>query len=202
MFDALEDVLRGAGAAAMIRLALPTGDLRRRDGGAARCAAASASRTMRAGSRELRFPFLPDGSGVARVFREKDIPVQVALGNYDVGICSLDMGRGTGAALSRATTSCGCAISGSASVVSGWRPRADARRSGDRCGSSASTRISPRRSRGACGCGATGCSASRAPPRRIRRKMPTSRCSPRTMPQRSRRTACARSRRCCAARPG
>ena len=28
-------------------------------------------------------------AGVARVFREKDIPVQVALGNYDLGICSL-----------------------------------------------------------------------------------------------------------------
>jgi ATP phosphoribosyltransferase len=30
-----------------------------------------------------------DGAGVARVFREKDIPVQVALGNYDAGICRI-----------------------------------------------------------------------------------------------------------------
>lgn len=41
-----------------------------------------------AGSRALRFDVL-DGAGIARVFREKDIPVQVALGNYDLGICSL-----------------------------------------------------------------------------------------------------------------
>jgi ATP phosphoribosyltransferase len=41
-----------------------------------------------AGSRALRFEML-DGGGVARVFREKDIPVQVALGNYDLGICGL-----------------------------------------------------------------------------------------------------------------
>ncbi len=26
----------------------------------------------------------------AKIFQEKDIPVQVAVGNYDLGICSLD----------------------------------------------------------------------------------------------------------------
>ncbi len=71
----------------MIRLALPTGDLR----------VATAAVLDRAGigigdyasgSRSLRFEMF-SGGGVARVFREKDIPVQVALGNYDLGICSL-----------------------------------------------------------------------------------------------------------------
>ena len=69
----------------MIRLAIPTGDLR------AATAALLDERNVAlpdyaAGSRALRFP-LPDGLGVARVFREKDIPVQVALGQYDLGIC-------------------------------------------------------------------------------------------------------------------
>jgi ATP phosphoribosyltransferase len=40
------------------------------------------------GSRMLRFPMLEDAA-IARVFREKDIPVQVARGDYDIGICSL-----------------------------------------------------------------------------------------------------------------
>lgn len=69
----------------MIRVALPTGDLRKPT--AAMLAAAGAGiADYAAGSRALRFPMLGDAA-VARVFREKDIPVQVALGNYDIGIC-------------------------------------------------------------------------------------------------------------------
>ena len=34
-----------------------------------------------------RFPNL-----LAKVFHEKDIPIQVAVGNYDLGICGLDCG--------------------------------------------------------------------------------------------------------------
>src|SRR4030042_5187888 len=33
----------------------------------------------------LRFPYLS-----AKIFQEKDIPTQVAVGNYDLGICGLD----------------------------------------------------------------------------------------------------------------
>ena len=72
----------------MIRLALPTGDLR--SAAAALLDSAGAGiRGYAAGARELRFPML-GGAGIARVFREKDIPIQVALGNYDLGICGLD----------------------------------------------------------------------------------------------------------------
>jgi len=35
--------------------------------------------------RSVRFPYL-----FAKVFQEKDIPIQVAVGNYDLGICGLD----------------------------------------------------------------------------------------------------------------
>jgi ATP phosphoribosyltransferase len=71
----------------VIRLALPTGDLRKA------CATMlgdcdAAIDDYAAGSRSLRFPAL-DGAAIARVFREKDIPVQVAMGNYDLGICGL-----------------------------------------------------------------------------------------------------------------
>ncbi|HYM16900.1 MAG TPA: ATP phosphoribosyltransferase [Dehalococcoidia bacterium] len=71
----------------MIRLALPTGDLRK-DTAALLDTAGIGIEEYAAGSRALRFPML-GGDGVARVFREKDIPVQVALGNYDAGICSI-----------------------------------------------------------------------------------------------------------------
>lgn len=71
----------------MIRVALPTGDLRKQT--ASTLAACDAGiEDYAAGSRMLRFDML-DGAAIARVFREKDIPVQVALGNYDIGICSL-----------------------------------------------------------------------------------------------------------------
>ncbi len=70
----------------MIRIALPTGDLRA-DAAALLAAAGAGIPDYAAGSRALRFA-LDDGA-VARVFREKDIPVQVALGQYDLGICGL-----------------------------------------------------------------------------------------------------------------
>lgn len=70
----------------MIRLALPTGDLRR-ETAALLDAAGIGIPDYAAGSRALRFEMLA-GGGIARVFREKDIPVQVAMGNYDAGICS------------------------------------------------------------------------------------------------------------------
>lgn len=68
----------------MTRIALPTGDLRA-ETAALLSAAGAGIPEYAAGSRALRFT-LEDG-GVARVFREKDIPVQVALGQYDIGIC-------------------------------------------------------------------------------------------------------------------
>ena len=71
----------------MIRVALPTGDLRKQTA-ATLDAAGLGIEDYAAGSRALRFDIL-DGAGTARVFREKDIPVQVALGQCDVGICSL-----------------------------------------------------------------------------------------------------------------
>ena len=72
----------------MIRIALPTGDLR--EGTASVLDAAGMGiGEYAAGARALRFPML-DGDAVARVFREKDIPVQVALGNYDLGVCGLN----------------------------------------------------------------------------------------------------------------
>ncbi len=70
----------------MIRIALPTGDLRN-DTAAALDAAGIGIPDYAAGSRALRFEMLA-GAAIARVFRERDIPVQVALGTYDVGICS------------------------------------------------------------------------------------------------------------------
>lgn len=71
----------------MIRIALPTGDLRAPVAAALDDAGIGIG-DFAAGSRALRFEML-GGAAVARVFREKDIPVQVALGNYDAGICSL-----------------------------------------------------------------------------------------------------------------
>ncbi|MEX0750678.1 MAG: ATP phosphoribosyltransferase [Dehalococcoidia bacterium] len=71
----------------MIRVALPTGDLRDPVAAALDDAGVGIG-PFAAGSRALRFE-MAGGAAVARVFREKDIPVQVALGNYDVGICSL-----------------------------------------------------------------------------------------------------------------
>jgi ATP phosphoribosyltransferase len=41
------------------------------------------------GSRAYRLPAAGRDDIVTRVFRERDIPIQVALGNYDLGICNL-----------------------------------------------------------------------------------------------------------------
>lgn len=71
----------------MIRIALPTGDLRK-DTAALLTAAGIGIEEYAAGSRALRFDAL-GGAGIARVFRERDIPIQVAMGNYDAGICGL-----------------------------------------------------------------------------------------------------------------
>ncbi len=73
----------------MIKLALPTGDLREPS---ARMLeqAGIANGDYAAGSRLLRLPLSVGGQEAAiRVFRERDIPIQIALGNYDLGICGL-----------------------------------------------------------------------------------------------------------------
>jgi ATP phosphoribosyltransferase len=74
----------------VIKLALPTGDLREPT---ARLLeqAGFANADYATGSRTLRLPLCADAAdgAVIRVFRERDIPIQVALGNYDLGICSL-----------------------------------------------------------------------------------------------------------------
>ena len=67
-------------------LALPTGDLRASTGellidvGISMNGYEPGSRLLRSEADERGFRF--------RIFRERDIPIQVALGNYDVGICS------------------------------------------------------------------------------------------------------------------
>jgi ATP phosphoribosyltransferase len=72
----------------MLKLALPGGDLRGPTA-AALAAAGLASPGYAEGSRSLRLDVDVDGRTdvVERVFREKDIPVQVALGNYDLAVC-------------------------------------------------------------------------------------------------------------------
>jgi len=71
-----------------IRLALPAGDLR------APISELLTSCGLRVegygdGSRSYRLKAAGREEIDARVFREKDIPIQVAIGNYDLGICSL-----------------------------------------------------------------------------------------------------------------
>ena len=71
----------------MLKLALPAGDLRT----SIADLLSKAGLTVEGygeGSRAYLFDVLGADSARARVFREKDIPVQVALGNYDLGICS------------------------------------------------------------------------------------------------------------------
>src|SRR5947199_6260749 len=73
---------------AMIKLALPAGDLR----SAVAVLLDSAGLAIEGygeGSRAYRLPGRSRDVLTARVFREKDIPIQVALGNYDLGICSI-----------------------------------------------------------------------------------------------------------------
>lgn len=69
----------------MTRLALPTGDARVATGELLARAGIEAS-GYEPSSRVLRSSSENDTLSL-RIFREKDIPVQVALGNYDIGIC-------------------------------------------------------------------------------------------------------------------
>lgn len=87
----------------MIKLALPTGRLRTRVGNLLQRAGlpvqgyGEGSRSYRPSldERQAGLPAELAGSPESvgpvrlRVFRERDIPVQIALGNYDLGICSL-----------------------------------------------------------------------------------------------------------------
>ncbi len=69
-----------------IKLALPTGDARPAVGTLLERAGIAAD-GYEPGSRVLRS--VSEGERLTlRIFREKDIPIQVALGNYDLGICS------------------------------------------------------------------------------------------------------------------
>jgi ATP phosphoribosyltransferase len=71
-----------------LKLALPAGQLARPTGELLRQAGLIV-RGYTDGSRSYR-PRLSGRRGVLlRVFREKDIPIQIALGNYDLGICGL-----------------------------------------------------------------------------------------------------------------
>jgi len=72
----------------MIRLALPTGDLREPVGKLLARAGLAANEYVR-GSRSYVTTNGDDGIQM-RVFREKDIPIQIALGNYDLGVCRLE----------------------------------------------------------------------------------------------------------------
>lgn len=72
----------------MLKLAVPTGDLRA-PVAALLADAGLANEAYAGGSRELRLPLAADGGAMLRVFRERDIPIQVALGSYDVGVCGL-----------------------------------------------------------------------------------------------------------------
>ena len=69
-----------------VRIALPTGDPRASVGDLLERAGIAVS-GYEPSSRVLRS--VNEAEGItSRVFREKDIPIQVALGNYDLGICS------------------------------------------------------------------------------------------------------------------
>ncbi len=70
----------------MIRIALPTGDMRRP---VAQALAGTPldSPDYAAGSRVYRLGLPDRGDVTIRVFRERDIPIQVALGNYQLGVC-------------------------------------------------------------------------------------------------------------------
>ena len=91
----------------MIRLALPAGDLR----SPIATILASAGLAVEGygeGSRSYRL-----GSGTGRTcvpvcFRERDIPIQVALGNYDLGICSLAWVKEMAARFPEAADSADC----------------------------------------------------------------------------------------------
>jgi ATP phosphoribosyltransferase len=72
----------------MIKLALPAGDLRTRVAELLESAGLPIE-GYGEGSRNYRLAARGREDVTTRVFREKDIPVQVALGNYDLGICSI-----------------------------------------------------------------------------------------------------------------
>lgn len=72
----------------MIKLALPAGDLRT-PLAQLLSGAGLLVEGYGEGSRSYRLKMPSQDEVAVRVFREKDIPVQIALGNYDVGICSL-----------------------------------------------------------------------------------------------------------------
>ena len=71
----------------MIRVALPRGDLRAPLAARLR-AAGFAVEGYEGGSRAYRFPVEGRQGVLVRVFAEEDIPIQVALGQYDLGITS------------------------------------------------------------------------------------------------------------------
>jgi ATP phosphoribosyltransferase len=68
-------------------VALPTGDLRAPVAAALAAAGLHCDDYAR-GSRALRLSLAEREDVALRVFREKDIPIQIALGNYDLAICS------------------------------------------------------------------------------------------------------------------
>jgi ATP phosphoribosyltransferase len=72
----------------MIRLALPAGDLRGPLGDLLIRAGLPVDDYVR-GSRSYVVRAAPEDGIRLRVFREKDIPIQIALGNYDLGVCGL-----------------------------------------------------------------------------------------------------------------
>ena len=72
----------------MIKIALPAGDLRIPVASALNSAGLSVD-GYGEGVRAYRLAVTGSDDINVRVFRERDIPIQVALGNYDVGICNL-----------------------------------------------------------------------------------------------------------------
>ncbi len=71
----------------MIRLALPTGDLRESVGAVLARAGVALDEYVRA---SRSYVTAAGGDLQTRAFREKDIPIQIALGNYDLGVCRLE----------------------------------------------------------------------------------------------------------------
>ncbi|HEY5640964.1 MAG TPA: ATP phosphoribosyltransferase [Dehalococcoidia bacterium] len=72
----------------MVKIALPAGDLRKPVADALSASGLHVE-GYGEGSRQYRLPARGREDVRVRVFREKDIPIQVALGNYDLGITSL-----------------------------------------------------------------------------------------------------------------
>src|SRR5262245_58224489 len=70
----------------MLKLALPSGDLRAATADALERAGFRCE-GYAAGSRALRLDVESRSDVVARVFREKDIPVQISLDNYHLAVC-------------------------------------------------------------------------------------------------------------------